>query len=1393
MRVRGTLSEDLYSSDSHFILELVQNADDNEYSPSVTPTLEISLDPGIDRLVVACNETGFKENQVKAICKIGASTKKYQAGYIGEKGIGFKSVFKVADKVFISSRPYRFSFDKHAELGMITPAWAEDCPGREGWTQFTLHLANTIDKAQLKLYLADVDPTLLIFLRKLRHLDIDLNNSSFVVQRLDLQSGLIRLHRHDRLTGVHVESQYLPVNRLIKTSSGEKKRPNIPETEVVLAFPLELDGSPNISPQAVHAFLPIRKYGFSFLIQGDFLTLANREDVLLDSLWNITIRDGLVSVFLEAIEEFRRRSQLALVWYRYIPIHLPTGFFSPFKDALLAKLRTMDILRSADGRLRSPSRLFVVKYKFDDTQMPLIEEQYFADYYLSADYDASDEYSPILYELGVRDFSDKELMDSLYSMGNAIRQQNASWHEAVCTVLLKLQRNWNYKQTIMKLPMVPLQDGSWVSLDSRNLFFSSEVIDIPRDLGLRLLCKLEPRSSRAWLFRELGVRDADPVAVSRKIMDVHRGSHASKTAVLSHAHFLFAHRAHRDQPGQYDLKQLYLLKDNGDLAKARDLYMNHEEPKIMPLSAIIPPHRFLHHSYLTPPPSTTSNSWYTWLRDVLCVNVVPRIVGGEASSEFLEFLTDLSPDSGHSDSDQILRALRDYWPRLRPQMSIAGVNALGYKISMICQDGTFSQLNATAVCREPLKKFSHLQFLCLDNPEDKYWNFLEELGVTMRPDGLLYLKWLRSLSGADSNEDKSIAFIYSQLEARFDENADAIRTAFYEEDLIFVPSPGGEARWVSRSNVRVAWNGPPSVVTKFVLKHCPNDILLQELIALTRSSSVVSHEDHKRVSYILKDISQIIAQSARDKTPNAPWISQLVAHRIFPVRLASTKELQLRRLDEKFYIPDKRRLFFEMFGSQVDMLELHEEVKSHAIQPLLDAIPQIGLHDLDKAVSRASSWSNELVQDIETQENYLMRVPLIERILRSTTYSSRQSKAKLLEKINKLVAFRMESISSTYTIEDLTHCHKEDLLINEESDRFVIRITSNCTPATQNIHFCTQLAVILGLKRDSLSMVICTDLTFAAQYLDEGGIGLQVGRDTQDADDSWASDMALREVETTASGWKTTRPKKIRASIFQDSDSIDGALPERAGVVAGLPTPAALIELNMQSISDAAALQSLSSIQVSNFDLSFTSIGIQNISTGVQNSSVTSTDHEAQSVATHNPHSMSGGSLSLVVGPNNQGFQGSNSSSGGFESVGRAFRTQATPYQYTNGILGELFIFETLRRILPNFTVENWTSELRGEVPEFSPFTSSSVADFRYSDTEGVLTSALFGDAKSLEWTNRWPEYHIEVKSTSDQEQAPFHLSARQLQLASHFTLPANEIPAAVYVLILIVVSIRED
>lgn len=75
------LSDEMYSKATHFLLEFIQNADDNEYAANVKPELSLKFESR--RITIECNEIGFNEENVRAICKIGVSTKKGCSGYIG--------------------------------------------------------------------------------------------------------------------------------------------------------------------------------------------------------------------------------------------------------------------------------------------------------------------------------------------------------------------------------------------------------------------------------------------------------------------------------------------------------------------------------------------------------------------------------------------------------------------------------------------------------------------------------------------------------------------------------------------------------------------------------------------------------------------------------------------------------------------------------------------------------------------------------------------------------------------------------------------------------------------------------------------------------------------------------------------------------------------------------------------------------------------------------------------------------------------------------------------------------------------------------------------------------------------------------------------------------------
>jgi hypothetical protein len=95
VRAENSLSS-LCSNVSHFLYELVQNCDDNSYGASVRAAVHFRITH--DSVLMFNNEVGFSEDNMRALSRVGRSTKNVldRAGFIGQKGIGFKSVFRVS-------------------------------------------------------------------------------------------------------------------------------------------------------------------------------------------------------------------------------------------------------------------------------------------------------------------------------------------------------------------------------------------------------------------------------------------------------------------------------------------------------------------------------------------------------------------------------------------------------------------------------------------------------------------------------------------------------------------------------------------------------------------------------------------------------------------------------------------------------------------------------------------------------------------------------------------------------------------------------------------------------------------------------------------------------------------------------------------------------------------------------------------------------------------------------------------------------------------------------------------------------------------------------------------------------------------------------------------------
>lgn len=257
---------------------MIQNAEDNQYTKATTakedPFLTFTLHPS--KIVVDSNEDGFNEANVKAIYSTSQSTKTNAQGYIGEKGIGFKSVFKIASKVHIQSEPFSFAFEHKfgdSGLGMVTPLLDEFEELPSGIrSRISLTLSPSSDFAELVKDFEDLPDSLLIFLSKLKSITINVMDASneLVSETVygykyssDNHRGTLTKRRSIEGKQNQSAQHFHITKRTLRKLPTDAARPKTDQAEVVLAFPLDEKSLPIIEQQHVFAYLPVRRVGFN--------------------------------------------------------------------------------------------------------------------------------------------------------------------------------------------------------------------------------------------------------------------------------------------------------------------------------------------------------------------------------------------------------------------------------------------------------------------------------------------------------------------------------------------------------------------------------------------------------------------------------------------------------------------------------------------------------------------------------------------------------------------------------------------------------------------------------------------------------------------------------------------------------------------------------------------------------------------------------------------------------------------------------------------------------------------------------------------------------------------------------------------------------------------------
>jgi hypothetical protein len=254
------------------VSELLQNADDNKYPGGKPPEVAIRLFNDRSEFQFECNEAGFEKENVEALCGSALSTKTTDPDAIGEKGIGFKSVFKIATIASVRSNAYSFEFNTESlgNYGIVVPTWVKNASGVEGFngTLITLKLRRGWDQHALIRKLETLNFAFILFARRLELIKLSFQNTGGSMITKDVSKETDKSHQGNnvvictRRPGQEaVSDHYILRRHAVEGMPPETRRPSIEEREIVLAFP-HRNGVPLIEDQQTFAYLPIKDFGF---------------------------------------------------------------------------------------------------------------------------------------------------------------------------------------------------------------------------------------------------------------------------------------------------------------------------------------------------------------------------------------------------------------------------------------------------------------------------------------------------------------------------------------------------------------------------------------------------------------------------------------------------------------------------------------------------------------------------------------------------------------------------------------------------------------------------------------------------------------------------------------------------------------------------------------------------------------------------------------------------------------------------------------------------------------------------------------------------------------------------------------------------------------------------
>ena len=469
---------------SRFFNELIQNADDCIYPEGAVPHF-IAEQQG-DKLITEYNEVGFSRANVRSLTAIGESTKKRlinrEFGTIGEKGVGFKSIFSVASKVKIFSG--EFSFRLTDREPTIPRSESKPLSSPEGTRmELTMKGAHRIPEFKERDLLE-----LCLCLRKLKRIEIG-SKSVTIADTGDQR--VISVNKRQYVFKKYVHAFEIKNEKAI--AERENGTRQISAYQEITIYVPEKNA---LSEYSLYVGLPTKhKMKVALAIDAPFELTTSREEIETDyNTWNSIVRSEMYSAIFEVIESLKQEKRFEIL--RYIKAtpkmqgndrHVYTNIISdsaylndyPYLEEAKRKalLPTFDRGSFAVAQERSafryPEALNIIFRQLSSAQFGRIDPSSIIDV-------PTMEFDTVFKALDCREASPADVMYYIGRYSEAMIEQK-DFREALYEYLAAADFAPEYRQQLRKYKLIPVlgkesQRSSYIAFDGNAIFKKDSAI-----------------------------------------------------------------------------------------------------------------------------------------------------------------------------------------------------------------------------------------------------------------------------------------------------------------------------------------------------------------------------------------------------------------------------------------------------------------------------------------------------------------------------------------------------------------------------------------------------------------------------------------------------------------------------------------------------------------------------------------------------------------------------------------------------------------------------------------------------------------------------------------------------------------------------------------------------